>query len=83
MIENRLLQQTQASSAKVEKSFSKLNDPMVKDRTFATLLLFSEPIFQKWEKEIMIRDAFFFQILSNLHNLHLLMTWLFYIATSN
>ena len=25
----------------------------------------------------------FFQILPNLHNLHLLITWLFYIATSN
>ena len=31
----------------------------------------------------MICDAFFSQILSNLHNLHLLITWLFDVATSN
>ena len=46
-------------------------------------LFFSDPTFYKWGKKIMICDPFFLQILPNLHNLHLLITWLFYIAISN
>ena len=39
-------------------------------------LLLSDPTFYKWGRKIMICDALFFQILPNLHNLHLLITYL-------
>ena len=37
-------------------------------------LLFSNPTFFKWGRKIMVRDAFFFQILPNLTHLTILVT---------